>query len=181
MNYFSPKGTRSIKKVEVKKPPSLFRRIGPFPSPKVAIGLDGIRDGASLIGHLIKTLRQGPRADPRLKLGPDYRIDLINTAAAFGQSPVELQEHMMARREQTRRTAVSSFALAWVFLAMWAFETLFMRWHGSRLLAALEFLPFCGVMFLYAFRSAWLNWQFRTGCLGSAMDYLTTGEPFWPR
>ena len=40
--------------------------------------------------------------------------------------------------------------------------------------------PFCAVFFLLAFKNAWQNWQLRTGRLGSALDYLTTTERFWP-
>jgi len=48
------------------------------------------------------------------------------------------------------------------------------------LIAGLEFVPFCGLFFLLAFKNAWQNWQLRRRRLGSAMEYLTTGEPFWP-
>ncbi|MGI4942766.1 MAG: hypothetical protein ACRYHQ_19740, partial [Janthinobacterium lividum] len=168
MNYFFPKEAKPTRQPKGEKRRSLFRRVGPFPSPKTAVGLDGIRDGAGLIKDLMKIVRRGPSADPRLRLDSERRIDVISTAAAFGRSPSEFQAHMMLRQEETRRTAVGSFALAWGLLLLWGFETLFLQWRGSRLLAALEFLPFCGVMFLYSFRSAWLNWQLRTGRLGSA-------------
>jgi hypothetical protein len=36
------------------------------------------------------------------------------------------------------------------------------------------------VFFLLAFKNAWLNWQLRTRRFGSAMEYLTTAEHFWP-
>lgn len=181
MRYFLSKKKAPSKKAPHKKPPSLFKRLGPFPSPRATVGWDDIRGGGRLISHLIKIVQQGPRVDPRLRLDTRRQIDVVGTAAAFGHSPSEFQAHMMARREETRRTALGSFVLAWVFLILWAFETLFFSWQGSRLLAALEFLPFCTALFLYAFRSAWLNWQIRTGRLGSAMEYLTTEEPFWPR
>lgn len=49
------------------------------------------------------------------------------------------------------------------------------------MLTAMQFAPFCLVFFLAAFRQAHVNWQLRTGVLGSAGDYLRSAEPFFPR
>jgi len=47
--------------------------------------------------------------------------------------------------------------------------------------AGLQFAPFCLVFFLAAFQQAHVNWQLRTGRLGSAGEYLRSADPFWPR
>jgi hypothetical protein len=44
----------------------------------------------------------------------------------------------------------------------------------------LEFIPFCAIFFLVAFRNAHVNWQLRIGHLGSPAAYLRSPEPFWP-
>jgi hypothetical protein len=73
------------------------------------------------------------------------------------------------------------FGLGSVSLVLWLNGALHMRMSGARLFSALEFLPFCTLFFLRAFKSAWMNWQLRTRRLGSPVAFLTTTEPFLPR
>ena len=81
---------------------------------------------------------------------------------------------------QTTRMAYLAFVGGWLIFAWWLWQALTTPWSAGRMILGLEFIPFCAVFFLTAFKNAWQNWQLRTGRLGSAMDYLTTTEPFWP-
>ena len=52
---------------------------------------------------------------------------------------------------------------------------------GSRLIVALEFLPFCALFFLMAFHNALINFQIRMGRTAGWREYLTTDDQFFPR
>ncbi len=139
-----------------------------------------IRNGRQ-IGSLVSDLRQGsepPRAVPRHR---DGKLDKATTAIAYGLSEAELDKRLALRRRQTARMAYFAFGLGWIAVAAWLLRLLHLDWAGQRLMAALQFAPFCLAFFLTAFKQAHVNWQVRTGLLGSAGDYLRSAEPFWPR
>ena len=92
-----------------------------------------------------------------------------------------MDERLALRRRQTALTAYIAFAMGWVFVILWLLRLLSLDWTGQRLLTALQFAPFCLVLFLTALKHAHANWQLRTGLLGSAGDYVHSAEPFWPR
>lgn len=145
-----------------------------------AVGAREIRGGARLIGDLAAALRRsrpegaGPIADE------DGRLDVTATALTMGISEHELKQLRAARRKQTARVAWGCFTAAWAFLGLWAWQAIGTPWSQERVWAAVQFLPFCATFFVLAFRSAWQNWQLRTGNLGSAGTYIRTTEPFWP-
>jgi len=147
---------------------------------KEAGGLDDIRQNGRLIRELSAILRQGPAGPPRIYAGADQHLDLVATAVSHGLSVASLEERMIQRRRQTTRMAYLAFAGGWLILAWWLWQALSTPWSAGRMILGLEFIPFCAVFFLLAFKNAWQNWQLRTGRLGSAMDYVTTAEPFWP-
>ena len=102
------------------------------------------------------------------------------TALSHGLSVASLEEQVFRQRRQTTRMAYLAFAGGWLSLGWWLWQALTTPWSAGRMVLGLEFIPFCAVFFLLAFKNAWQNWQLRTGRLGSALDYLTTTERFWP-
>ena len=147
---------------------------------KEAGGLDDIRANGRLIRNLSAALRQGPEGPPRIYADADQRLDVAATALSHGLSVASLEERVVQRRRQTARLAYLAFAGGWLIFALWLWQALSTPWSAGRMILGLEFIPFCALFFLLAFKNAWQNWQLRTGRLGSAMDYLTTSEPFWP-
>ena len=139
-----------------------------------------IRNGRQ-IGGLISDLRQGPRPPQAVPQHREGRLDKAATAFVCELSEAELDKLLNLRRRQTARMAYFAFGLGWMFVAAWLLRLLDLNWTGQRLMAALQFAPFCFAFFLTAFKQAHVNWQLRTGLLGSAGDYLRSAEPFWPR
>ena len=139
-----------------------------------------IRENARLIRALAGRLRGRAAPEPRVFRTEDGRIDLPATSFDFGLSADALQGRIAARRRQTARLAYASFGLGWVFVALWLWRGLTSGLGGLHIVGALQFIPFCAIFFLVAFKNAHVNWQLRTGQLGSAGDYLRSPEPFWP-
>jgi hypothetical protein len=169
-----------------RRKPSFFRRNwrrATFVAggPVANVGSQEISEGRRLIGDLWGLIRRGAPADARLKTDGDGYIDLMATAFLYGISVEALVERLRFRRGQTARAAYAMFGLGSVSLVLWIYGALRMRMSGARLFSALEFLPFCTLFFLLAFKSAWMNWQLRTRRLGSPVAFLTTTEPFLPR
>lgn len=147
---------------------------------KEAGGLEDIRENGRMIRDLGATLRRGPADPPRIYAADDRQLDVAATAISHGLSVASLKERVVQRRRQTSRLSYLTFAGGWSILALWLWQALSTPWSAGRMILGLEFIPFCAAFFLLAFKNAWQNWQLRTGRLGSAMDYLTTTEPFWP-
>ena len=142
--------------------------------------IGAIRDNARLIGALVERLRRPADPEPRLFKTEDGRIDLQATSFMLGLSAYAMHDRIAHRRRQTTRLAYLSFGLGWVFVALWIWRGLVSGLGGLHLLGAVQFIPFCAIFFLVAFKNAHANWQLRTGQLGSAGDYLRSPEPFWP-
>lgn len=150
-------------------------------APFAVFPLGRIVRGGRFIGALASDLRRGappPRVVPRSK---DGVLDRAATAHALGLTERELDVWFARRRRQTAGVAYFAFALGWAAVLAWMWRLLHLDWAGQRLWAALQFAPACLALFLTAFYQAYLNWQIRTGVLGSAGDYLRSPEPFWPR
>jgi hypothetical protein len=145
------------------------------------VGRRGISRGASLFRNLSVTLRSSSQRDPRFRTSEDGGFDLEATAFLHAISVFELERRLVVRRRQTARIAYAAFALGWFFLAAWMGEALSSPWTTGRIVLALEFLPFCALFFLLSFYNALLNFQIRIGRTASWCEYLSTGEPFWPR
>lgn len=152
-----------------------------FGGPVSALSLDQVAQNGRLIGSLVSDLKRGPVPAPTIPRQANGKLDRLATAYAYGLSEVELDERLALRRRQTARMAYLAFGLAWFFLAAWLLRLLSLDGTGQRMLTAVQFAPFCLVFFLAAFRQAHVNWQLRTGVLGSAGDYLRSAEPFFPR
>ncbi len=171
-----------------KRKPGLSRRLGRglLTGPRwlgrrtsEAAGVEDIAEGAGLIRELLGRLRRPQDRDLPVA-GPDGRVDARATAFLTGMKEEDLLERWAARRRQTARLAWGCFLLGWVLLAVWAWQSMAVGWATGRLLGGLQVLSFCGVLFILAFRSAWQNWQLRTGRVGSVAEYLRSSETFWP-
>ena len=143
--------------------------------PGAAIARNG-----QFIGRLWRLVRVGPQAEARLHLREDRSIDLTATAFAHGISIAQLGSRLATRRRETPRAAYLSFGMGWVFFGLWALRAATMPWTRVHIIALLEFMPFCTIFFLLAFRSSLQNFQVRTRSPATAGQYLATSEPFWP-
>ena len=143
-------------------------------------GVNEIQEGGRLIRDLATTLRRGPAASPRIYTSAGRHLDLVSTALSHGLSVAALEERMSLRRQQTTTMAYSAFAVGLLILGIWLWRAITTPWSAGRVVLGLEFIPFCVVFVLLAFKAAWQNWQLRTRRLGSAMEYLTTTGQFWP-
>ena len=149
-------------------------------APLSTFPIEQIRQNALLIGDLARKLRRRPASDPRVLRTEDGQLDLLGTGFDLGLSPRALQVRIASRRLQTARLAYASLMLGCVFLLLWIYHALTSHSGGPRIIGTLQFVPFCAILFLVAFKNAHVNWQLRTGQLGSAIDYLRSPEPFWP-
>ena len=139
-----------------------------------------IVENGRLIGFLYGRIRVGRPSETRVFRAEDGSIDMTATSFTLGLSMDRLRARMAQRRRQTARLAYLSFGLGVVFFVMWLYRAWAWNFEGSRMLAAIQFVPFCAVFFLVAFKNAHANWQLRTGYLGSASEYIHSSEPFWP-
>ena len=152
-----------------------------FGRAKLALGAPEIAEGAGFITHLLRLVRSSPAGDRRLRVDGEGRVELEATAFLYGMTVEGLLREIAVRRRQTARSAYLSFGVGSIFLLLWLATALHLRMNSARLASAVEFMPFCLLFFLLAFKSAWRNWQLRTHHVGSALAYLTTSEPFLPR
>ena len=139
-----------------------------------------IQQNALLIRDLARKLRRRPISDPRVLRTEDGQLDMLGTEFDLGLSPRALQARVASRRRQTARLAYASLMLGCVFLILWIYHALASGSGGPRIIGVLQFVPFCAIFFLVAFKNAHVNWQLRTGQVGSASDYLHSPEQFWP-
>jgi hypothetical protein len=149
--------------------------------PIASIGVTEISGGARMIDGLLRLLRAGPPPDTRIKTMDGGSIDLEATAFSYGIKVEELEKRLEERRLQTARAAYATFGLGAISLLLWLYTALHMTISSARIFSAIEFLPFCALFFLLAFKSAWMNWQLRALRIGSAVAFLRTTEAFLPR
>ncbi len=145
-----------------------------------AVGPGEIARGANLIQSLLEILQRKSRADGLFRVDERGNIDLRATAFMCGVTPAALEERLGERRRETKRAAYALFILGTLAFFGWLFEALNMRMSATRVVSAIEFLPFSLFLFLSAFRFSWFNWQLRTRRLDTAVAYLRTSEPFLP-
>jgi len=139
-----------------------------------------IVENARLIAFLYGRIRVDRPPEARVFRAEDGSIDMAATSFTLGLSTDQLRARMAERRRQTARLTYLSFGLGLVFFVMWLCRAWAWNFEGSRMLAAIQCIPFCAVFFLVAFKNAHANWQLRTGYLGSASEYIHSSEPFWP-
>ncbi len=150
-------------------------------APLSAFPLRQITRNGQQLGSLVSYLRQGPKPPRAVPQHREGKLDKAATAFVCDLSETELETFLSMRRRQTARMAYCAFGLGCISVIAWLLRLLDLDATGQRTMAALQFAPFCLVFFLTAFKQAHVNWQLRTGLLGSAGDYLRSAEPFWPR
>lgn len=148
--------------------------------PREALSLAEIRHNGTIIRNLSSMVRRGPAEPPKIYVDEAQHLDLGATADSHGIDEAALRARIAQRRRQTAGMAYLTFGIAWLIVAWWFWQAWTTQWTAGHVIVGLEFIPFAGFFFLLAFKHAWQNWQLRCGQLGSAMDYLTTTEPFWP-
>ena len=149
-------------------------------APFVAFPGRQIVENARLIAFLYGRIRLGRPPEARVFRAEDGSIDMAATSFTLGISADRLRARMAQRRRQTARLAYLSFGFGVVFFVLWLYRAWAWNFEGSRMLGAIQFIPFCAIFFLVAFKNAHTNWQLRTGTLGSANEYIHSAEPFWP-
>jgi len=140
-----------------------------------------IAAGAQWIGELAGVLWRGGGVDARFRIGEDKVFDIAATAFLHGMSEAQLEAVLWRRRKETARAAYLAFLLGWLSFGACVGRAAMVPWSSGQFLPAIEFVPFCLVFFLLAFKSALLNFQIRMRRLASGLEYLRTSEGFWPR
>jgi len=148
--------------------------------PREALSLAEIRHNGRIIRNLSLLLKTGPAEPPEIFVDGERHLDMAATAKSHGIDEAMLRDVVARRRGQTARMAYLTFGIAWLIVGWWFWQAWSSRLTAGHMIVGLEFISFAGLFFLLAFKNAWQNWQLRRGQLGSAMEYLSTTEPFWP-
>lgn len=138
-----------------------------------------VADGAQTIGRLVEVIKHGPQADPRVRVADDGSLDIPAIAFLAGASQSEIQRQLWNRRRQSAVATYCYLVGGFGFLALWTFEAVLQPSYAS-LSYILGLIGFCAVFFLSAFYNALTNWQARTLRLGTAREFLATGDSWWP-
>ncbi len=149
--------------------------------PIAALSLSQIAQNGRLIRGLLAALRRPPTPRRAVQCRLDGTLDRTATAFVYGVPEAELDIWMARRRRQTATFAYVALTMGCLFLGTWFWRLLETEGTVQRVLTGLQFAPFCLVFFLAAFQQAHVNWQLRTGLIGSPADYLRSPEPFLPR
>ena len=144
-------------------------------------GVTSIRRGATLINDLVHVSRSDTSARERVFVDEDPTLDLRATAFSQGMTEDALVRRLEERRRQTARIAYGTFALACLFLIGWVHAALNTPLSLSRVMLAVDFLPFCALFFLIAFYNALINFQIRSGRRATWREYLLTDRGFLPQ
>lgn len=147
--------------------------------PASTIGMDGIRESASVIGGLARRVRTGPQDDRPVHVYDDRSFDLEAMAYDAGMSVAQIRVLLGNRRRETKRSVFCYLAGAIAFFVLW-------MWQASET-AAYTRLPYvvvllliCVLFCLSAFYNALVNWQCRTERLGTWREFLSTDDSWWP-
>ena len=147
--------------------------------PVDAFNADGVRKGARTIGLLTEAIRSGPMRDRRVRVEEDGALDVPAMAFLAGRSEVEVVQMLRNRRRQSKIAVYSYLVGGFGFVLIWVYEALLQPAYAN-LGYILALVAFCAVFFLAAFYNALINWQARTMRLGTAREFLTTTDTWWP-
>jgi hypothetical protein len=134
-----------------------------------------------LIGDLVPASRSDASAKEQVFVDEDRTFDLRATAFSRGMTESALLHRLDDRRRQTARIAYGTFTLACLFLIGWLHAALHSPLALSRIMLALDFLPFCALFFLIAFYNALINFQIRSGRRATWREYLLADCGFLPQ
>lgn len=152
-----------------------------FGGPIAALSLGQIIHNGRLIRGLASDLQRPFPARSAVQCRLDGTLDRTATAFVYNVSEGELDSRISKRRDQTATFAYAALTMGCLSLVAWFWRLLETDTTVERIVTGLQFAPFCFVFFLAAFQQAHVNWQLRTGLIGSAGDYLRSPEPFLPR
>jgi hypothetical protein len=152
-----------------------------FGGPRDWAAVRSISRGFFLIGDLARNARHEPSSPGRVFVREDRALDLEATAFSHGISVAALRARLEARRRETARLAYVMFGLGLLCLAFWLHAALRAPLTSTRLMLAVDFLPFCAVFFLCAFYQALLNYQIRSGRRVWWRAYLMAEDGILPR
>ena len=138
-----------------------------------------VAEGAQTIRRLAATVRSGPPPDPRIRVSEDRSLDVVATAFLGGMSEIEVRHQLANRRKQSAVATYCYLAGGMGFLLAWLYEALLTTRYAN-LAYVLGLIGVCGVFFLLAFYNALVNWQARTLRLGTAREFLSTEDSWWP-
>lgn len=147
--------------------------------PVSTIGMDGIKESASVIGGLARRVRTGPQDDRRVHVYDDRSLDLHAMAYDAGVSVAQIRVWLGNRRSQTKRSVFCYLAGAIAFFVLWIWQASEVSAY-TRLSYVVVLLLICGLFCLSAFYSALVNWQCRTERLGTWREFLSTDDSWWP-
>jgi hypothetical protein len=147
--------------------------------PISAVGVDNIAESAAVIRGLAQRIKVGPNVETRVRIFDDRMLDLEAMACNAGISVAEVRALLANRRRQTRRAVFSYIGGAIGFFFFWVWQTSATDVY-TRLPYVAVLLLICGLFCLSAFYNALVNWQCRTGRLGTWREFLSTDESWWP-
>ena len=136
-------------------------------------------EAAQTIRRLAAMVRSGPAPDPRIRVAKDHRLDLAAIAFLGGISEIEIRRQLANRRKQSAMATYCYLVGGAGFLLAWLHEALLTP-HYASLAYVLGLIGVSGVFFLSAFYNALVNWQARTLRLGTAREFLSTEDSWWP-
>ncbi len=171
-----------------RNPQQLKRQHGPLwrgvrlivAAPLACFGYAQIASNASTIRGLVGAIRSGPQPDPHVRLAPDRTLDVAAMAWAAQVSPLEIERQLENRKRQTTRATFLYLLGAGLFLALAFFHAIVTLPALPTLSYLLTMISICSCFCSMAFYNALVNWQIRTHRLGSAREFLNTGETWWP-
>lgn len=151
-----------------------------FGSPNAAAGIPQIRQNWRAIREMFALIMEGPPTERRLRVGADRHLDVYEMADAMGTTVTAIELQLLARRRQTRLAVYSYSAAGTVLWLAWLYEALTSPSAYARLLTVVGLVAVTSCFALGAFYNALVNWQIRTGRLGSAREFLSTTDSWWP-
>ncbi len=92
----------------------------------------------------------------------------------------ELSILLQDRRAETARAAQLSLTFAFVLIIVWVWTECRAPGGSPGLLFTLSMLGLCLLFLARAMSEALMNWQIRTGRMGSLQEFIAADEPWTP-
>lgn len=152
-------------------------------SPEESIGWRSVLNGANLLRYLMAAFREKAVGSPSTNLVLRNRdlIDLRASARFRGLAEEQFLALIHRRQRETFRIAVAAGLLDLVLFLAWAIEMIFGHWTGSRLFAAIEFVPFLVMIGYLCLNNCSMNWQLRTRRVATLRQFLDESDSLFPR
>ena len=125
--------------------------------------------------------QQAKAAEQQVIRDGDRLVDLRAFAETQGLSDGQARALLGKRRRETATAAYACFVFGWASFLFLLYRVATVSWASSTFVVAIEFIPFCVLFFLTAFKFALDNFRLRMLRHATAAEFLSTNEPFWPR